>query len=792
MIHKMQTDFNIDELKEETIRFLNLFGNEIILGEVLQSIVKKGSGESKFNNLLKATGYENNFQGFFSELSRKLSKAQGNLVDIGGIVLPYHFLLFILEIIMPGEGFINIKTVKELEEITGRTIPETEKEDLQQVIDKYPVRLSHHVLRQMRLSKAISYQYLPFVDELNKEGLVNTWVGQFHQGPLEQMYQNRPIFVLNMGCPVYCRFCFRKHKECRNQPSPTVNDIKEAFKHIQKQPKIKEMLLTGGDPFMNQATIMAAVDEALNVDHLKTLRIATRSISYYPHLFYQNNKFWLEYLKRTQIKLQQKGKKLEVATHFLHPDEISFDSLNIISELVSNGIPVYAQTPFLKDCNDKGPELVELYHKLRGAGAEIHYIFMPCTPLQGNRRYVSTISSGLKVARYLRANLSDRALPKMCTATVIGKIDWFTSGWAVEKYNENFIWIRTPYNVDYFKEFSPNFKLESFDPIKVRENKEGNIETTFMAKIGDEKLFIGSKETTENNEIDFNPEKLKELQEKVLTDQRKFFSIVPAPAGMLRQHKTIVEIDLNAELDFAYINNDKKIKEVVISAKEDPINNFSRLEEVVKKLSEIEHISSIRIRSLKFNYSPEEFGFVIINKLGEFNKLSLVNPKRIEIETQFLHSSEAKEEHKELVRSFGKKGITVYNNTPLLNGINDDKKEFEKIANHLRDAGIEFNVAYLEEISLNNFINVASHLRRHGSGREIPRYFLRTELGEINFGIDTEFFRKDGKVFAKLLAYSADNLKEIDPNLSWSEFVEGHPIVEVNGLTFEEDFMLDS
>ncbi|MFT4297674.1 MAG: radical SAM protein [Candidatus Woesearchaeota archaeon] len=801
-----------NEMQEEVVKFLNLFGQESILGEDFLSIVKKGSGEERLNNLLKASKYENDFSGFFNEIKDQLSKANGNPISINGINMPYHFLFFILEILLPGNGFISVKSVAQLEYVTNISIPAEQKNDIQKVIDTYPVRLSMHVIRQMRLSKAIHYQYFPFADELNKEGLINTWVGQFHQGPLEQMYQNRPIFVLNMTCPVYCRFCFRKHKECRNQESPMINDVKKEFEHIKTQPKIKEMLLTGGDPFMNEATLTTAVEEAIKIEHIRTLRIATRSISYYPFLFYNNNKFWLEYLKRTSIKLHQNGKKLEIATHFLHPDEISFKSLNIISELVNAGIPVYVQTPFLKDCNDDGKKLLELYKLLRGSGAEIHYIFMPCTPLQGNRRYVSTIDSGLKVARYLSANGSERGLPKMCTATAIGKIDWFSSGWAIKKQDSDFIWIRTPYTLDYFKEFSPDFTLKAFDKYIAVENEEGTIDITFMVKVENEKLFLGSRKQ-KIYYFNFDEDKLKRIQEQLLSDQRSHKSFLKGSDGIYRIHKSKIEIDIDQDIDFDYIINDKRIHDVIISSKNDPIDNLSRLEEVLKILSNIEHVFSLRVRSLKFNYSLEDYSFVIINKLGEFNVISSIVPKRVEIETSFLHSSEAKEEHKELTRRLNAKGITVYNNTPIIKDVNNDKNEFEKIANHLRNSGIEFNVAYVngilsrksndadnrttssknseDSITLYNFLDIASNLRKHGSGREIPRYFLKTDYGDVNFGIDTEFFRKDGKVFAKLLCYTADFFKDIEPDFKAEGLMDDHPVIEVKGIVFEDDFMLN-
>ncbi len=199
----------------------------------------------------------------------------------------------------------------------------------------------------------------------------------------------------------------------------------------------------------------------------------------------------MNYLKRKSLECESRGKRLEVATHFIHPDEISIEGLDIITELTQHGIAVYVQTPLLKDCNDKGKVLVELYEKLRGAGAEMHYLYLPCSPIKDNRRYVAPISTALDLASYLRAYLSDRAIPRFCTATTIGKIDWNLSGWAVEgdKSDDRYIWIRTPYTQDYFGQFAPILQLQKV----ARVNPEGTLDTKFMADIGDDSLYFGSR-----------------------------------------------------------------------------------------------------------------------------------------------------------------------------------------------------------------------------------------------------------------------------------------------------------
>jgi len=76
---------------------------------------------------------------------------------------------------------------------------------LQQVLDQFPVRLSDHVIRQSLVSNGVARQYLPATHELDGTGHDITFDGHFKHGLLEQMYQNRVVFLLDMRCPVYCR-----------------------------------------------------------------------------------------------------------------------------------------------------------------------------------------------------------------------------------------------------------------------------------------------------------------------------------------------------------------------------------------------------------------------------------------------------------------------------------------------------------------------------------------------------------------------------------------------------------
>lgn len=793
-----ENEIPLERLTETVISFLDQVATRQLTGTTFSEIVKEGTGSGKFHRLLSSCGCADDPESFFRLLLKEIGIADGTgKIAINGIEIPHMLLVAVLEIVLPGSGFISIKTVDALEKAANLKIPEEDREDMQEVLDTYPVRLSMHTIRQMRVSRDVAYQYLPFTEELEKVGHTNTWIGQFHQGLLEQMYQNRVIFLLNMSCPVYCRFCFRKHKESRNETNPTPEDVKKAVEHVRNSPTIKEIVVTGGDPFMSRINMAATIDGLMEIDHVQTLRLATRSVAYYPDLFLANDGKLLTYLKRKHLEMQEKGKRIELATHFIHPDEISPQCLMIITDLVKNGIGVYIQTPFLDGCNDKGPELVRLFSLLRGAGAELHYIYIPCSPIHGNSIYWSPISKGHKAGNYLRAHLSDRIIPRICTATPIGKMDWNSSGWAVEPVagNENFIWIRSPYTPEYFKEFAPLAN----ELKNIRVNEEGTIDIQYMARIGDESLFLGPRPPRPEGEK-VEPIATEAVAGFITENEGISPSLVETGCTLLsRVHETRVEIDTDiADTELDYIRNDERITDVVVFSNTDIVHDLNTIRKLAKKLDDIPHVNSLRLRSLAFNQNPHHYTPLVIDLLAGLNKLTIVNPLRLEIETQFLAAEDITDNHRKLTRFLKNKGITVYTNTPLLGRINDSAEAIHKLAYRCREAGIEFHHLFVagtpvqqqwnveNPIYLYDVVDIATKVRREGSGREIPRYIIKTELGEVDFGLTSTITGEGNNLQVKLAPYDISYYRSLSPDFTWPESAtiekDGHPVVPITGL----------
>jgi lysine 2,3-aminomutase len=801
---------SLETLGRRSVDFLEYFADSPLATPDFREILGPGNGETRFDRMIAAAGYPDDPAGFFGELLGRLERADGGDADdlaMGPVRFPTALLVALLEEMIPGSRFVAVSDVDKLERLTNLRVPAEDREAMQRVIERYPVRFSRHTIRQMRVSRNVAYQYMPFVEELDPVGMTNTWIGQFHQGLLEQMYRNRVIFVLNMSCPVYCRFCFRKHKDCRTQPDPSRADVERAVAYIAGSPEVKEMVLTGGDPFMNRETLTAAVDGLLEVPHVKTLRLATRSVAYYPHLFCGEEGNWRNFLKRKRLEAALRGKRIELATHFIHPDELSPRSLEIISDLAGEGIPVYIQTPFLNDCNDQGPELTRLFSALRGAGAEMHYIYIPCSPIQGNRVYWSPISKGLAAAVQLRRRLTDRAMPRICTATPIGKLDWFTSGWAVEPDpdDENFFWVRSPYTPEYFAGFAPG----AGDQPVVRPNAEGTLDVRYMAKIGDPALFLGPRPVRPPREAPTpDPSVLSELWARLVSDSSERASIVPTDRdGVRRLHRTRVAVEpeaLDAALD--YIREDSAITDVVVAGRRDALVRSDDAARLVAGLRDIPHVNAVRLRSPAFVDDPEAYTLGAVDRLAAMNRLSAARPLRLEIETCIFRPEQIGAAQETLADALRERGITVYATTPLLSGINDHPDAIHEIAYNCRNAGIEFHHVVVagtpiqaewnreNPVDTADVIDIATRVRRNGSGREIPRYIVQTPLGEVDFGLTSRMAMKDGALWIGLLPYDLAYFEAMAADFHWPADARvdgaGTPWIPAPGLISSDGFMM--
>ena len=103
--------------------FLDQMGVQSFVGEGVADIIRTGDGPTKLERLLKTCGYPGNPEGFFQALLPQLGTANGAApIAVNGIELPYLMMMALMEVVLPGNQFISVKSTTQLEKLANITM----------------------------------------------------------------------------------------------------------------------------------------------------------------------------------------------------------------------------------------------------------------------------------------------------------------------------------------------------------------------------------------------------------------------------------------------------------------------------------------------------------------------------------------------------------------------------------------------------------------------------------------------------------------------------------------------
>lgn len=252
----------------------------------------------------------------------------------------------------------------------------------------------------------IARQFVPSTLELNHHPAeVADPIGDDSNSPVPGIvhrYADRVLFKITGVCPVYCRFCFRREM-VGPQAGRSLNhaEIETALGYIQATPRIWEVILTGGDPFILSAARVAEITVALaQIPHVKIIRWHTRVPVVAPE------RITAEFV----TALKSPAQAVFVGLHANHPRELTADACCSIARLVDAGIPVVSQTVLLRGINDNVETLEALMRAFIEARVKPYYLHHgDLAPGTGHFR--TTLAHGQDLMRQLRQRLSGLALP---------------------------------------------------------------------------------------------------------------------------------------------------------------------------------------------------------------------------------------------------------------------------------------------------------------------------------------------------------------------------------------------
>jgi lysine 2,3-aminomutase len=229
-------------------------------------------------------------------------------------------------------------------------------------------------------------------------------LGEDHHNPVPcvvHKYPDRALFLVVDRCAIYCRHCNRRRLVGGDAP-PTSPEIEQGLEYIARTPRIRDVLISGGDPFL---LATAKLDHILGrlraIPHVEIIRVGTRMPVVNPFRFDDE-----------LVAMLRKHHPFFVNTHFNHPRELTAESRAACAKLVDAGVPVGNQAVLLRGINSSVRCLRALMRELLKARVRPYYLFQGDTVL-GTDHLRTPVDEAIRLLGGLRGWMTGMGVPHL-------------------------------------------------------------------------------------------------------------------------------------------------------------------------------------------------------------------------------------------------------------------------------------------------------------------------------------------------------------------------------------------
>ncbi len=303
----------------------------------------------------------------------------------------------------------TIKDINTVEKVLGITFDPDEREQLQKTIDKFPLRITPYYLSLIDAkdykNDPIFRQAFPSPKELIVEHYeLNDPLSEDEDSPCDcitHRYPDRVLFLVSNTCAMYCRHCTRKRKVGDVDSIPDREQILEGINYIREHPQIRDVLLSGGDPFMlNDDYLDWILTELDTIPHVEVIRIGTRVPVVLPFR-----------VTDELVAMLKKHQPLWINLQFNHPKEMTESAQNAVRKLADAGIPLGNQSVLLAGINDCPIIMKTLVHQLVKNRIRPYYLYQ-CDLSEGISHFRTPIAKGIEIMECLIGHTSGFAIPR--------------------------------------------------------------------------------------------------------------------------------------------------------------------------------------------------------------------------------------------------------------------------------------------------------------------------------------------------------------------------------------------
>ena len=302
-----------------------------------------------------------------------------------------------------------IRDLATVEQVLGIRFNREEREQLQKTIDKFPLNITPYYISLIDVNDyqndPIFKQAFPSPQELIVEHYeLSDPLAEDKDSPcscITHRYPDRVLFLVSNTCAMYCRHCTRKRKVGDVDSIPDREEILAGIEYIRNTPQIRDVLLSGGDPFMLSDDYLDWIlTELQSIPHIEVIRIGTRVPVTLPFR-----------VTDELVAMLKKHHPLWVNMQFNHPKEMTESAQIAVAKLADAGIPLGNQSVLLAGINDCPRIMKALIHQLVKNRIRPYYLYQ-CDLSEGISHFRTPVSKGIEIMENLVGHTSGFAVPR--------------------------------------------------------------------------------------------------------------------------------------------------------------------------------------------------------------------------------------------------------------------------------------------------------------------------------------------------------------------------------------------
>jgi lysine 2,3-aminomutase len=217
---------------------------------------------------------------------------------------------------------------------------------------------------------------------------------------LVHRYPDRVLLLVTERCAMYCRHCTRRRLVGSEQELGNSANLEQAYEYIRQNKKIKDVLISGGDPLtFSDEKLEDILKNLKGISHLNMVRIGTRIPITLP-----------QRITESLVSILKKYSPVWMSIHANHPKEITRRVKKALDMLADAGIPLGSQTVLLRGINDRPYIMKKLMHELLRVRVRPYYIYQ-CDPVKGTSHFRTPVSVGINIMEKLRGHTTGYAVP---------------------------------------------------------------------------------------------------------------------------------------------------------------------------------------------------------------------------------------------------------------------------------------------------------------------------------------------------------------------------------------------